>query len=110
MYDHDTTKVLGMQTRNERLLSTRGAKLQGRGPEISQHIYGTSSRPSQNVAPTISLPIQVLEQKQHVDQVIQQTRLAGRARGIKELSLSEAVDRFSILDLPALFRHYVEEL
>lgn len=110
MYDQDTARVLGMQTRNERLLSTRAARLRGRGPEIRQHAFGTSSRPSRNLAPAISLPIQVPERKQRVDQVIQQTRLAGRARGIKRLSLSEAADRFSIPDLPALFRDYVEEL
>ena len=102
MYDQDTARVLGMQTRNDRLLSTRAARL--------RHAFGTSSRPSRNLAPAISLQIHVPEQKQRVDQVIQQTRLAGRARDIKELSLSEAADRFSIPDLLALFRNYVEEL
>ena len=63
MYDQDTTRVLGIQTRNERLLSTRAATLQGRGPEIRQHAFRTSSRPSRNLAPVISLQIQLLERK-----------------------------------------------
>jgi len=99
-----------MQTRNERLLSTRVARHRERGPEIRQHAFRASSRPSQNLAPAISLKIQVPQRKQRVDQVIQRTRLAGRATGIKQLSLSEAADRFSIPDLPVLFRDYVEEL
>jgi len=53
--------------------------------------------------------MQVLEREQRVDQVIPQIRLAGRARGIKQLSLREAVDRFSIPGLLVLFRDYVEE-
>ena len=110
MYDQNTARVLVMQTRNDRLLTTRAARRRGRGPEIRKHAFGTSSRPSRNLAPTISHQIQVPERKQRVDQVIQQTRLAGRARGIKGLSLSEAADRFSIPDLSALFRDYVEEL
>ncbi|KAG0638795.1 hypothetical protein HOY80DRAFT_1001502 [Tuber brumale] len=52
----------------------------------------------------------VPEQKQQVDQVVQQTRLAGRARGIKWLSLSEVATHQSIPDLPVLFCDYVEEL
>ena len=63
MYGQDTTRVLGMQTRNDRLLSTRAARLRGRGPEIREHAFGTSSRPSRNLAPAISLQIQVPEQK-----------------------------------------------
>ena len=110
MYNQDTARVLGMQTGNERLLSTRPARLEGRGPEIRQQVFGTSSRPSRNLAPAISLQIQVVERRQRVDQVIQQTRLAGRAIGIKRLWLSEAAVRFSFPDLPALFNDYVEEL
>jgi len=110
IYDHDTARVLGMQTRNERLLSTRVARHRERGLEIRQHAFRASSRPSPNIAPAISLKIQVPEGKQRVDQVTQRTILAGRARGIKQLSLSEAADRFSIPDLPVLFRDDVEEL
>ena len=88
MYDQDTARVLSMRTRNERLLSTRAGRLLVRGPKIRQQAFGTSSRPSQNLALAISLPIQVPERKQLVDQVIQQTSLAGRARGIKPLLLS----------------------
>jgi len=110
IYDHDTARVLGMQTRNERLLSTRVARHRERGPDIRQHTFRASRRPRQKQAHAISLKIQVLERKQRVDQVIQRTRLAGRARGIKQLSLSEAADRFSIPDQPVLFRDYVEEL
>ena len=110
VYDQNTTRVLGMQTRNERLFPTRAARLRGRGPEIRQHAFGTSSRLSRDLAPAISLPIQVPERMQRVDQVIKQTRLAERARGIKRLSLSETADRFSMPDLPALFRDYVKEL
>ena len=55
MYDQDTARVLGMQTRNDRLLSTWAARLWGTGPEIRQHVFGTSSRPSRNLAPAISL-------------------------------------------------------
>ena len=110
MYDQDTANVLCMQTRNERLLSTRGLRLRGRGPEIRYHALGTSSRPGRNLAPTISLPIQVLEQKQQVDQINQQTRFAGRARGIKRLSLSEAAERLSLPAIPVLLSHYVQEL
>jgi hypothetical protein len=110
MYDHDTARILGMQTRDERLLSTRVARLRGRGRKVDQHTFRTSRRPSPNLAPAISLQIQVPERNRRVDQVIQRTRLAGRARGIKPLSLSEAATRFSIPDLPVLFRDYVEEL
>ena len=110
MYDQDTARVSVCRHENDRLLSTRAARLWGRGAEIRQDAFGTSSRPSRNLAPAISLQIQVQERKQRVDQVIQQTRLAGRARGIKRLSLSEAVDRFSTPDLPALFRDYVQEI
>jgi len=110
IYDHDTARVLGMQTQNARLLSTRLARHRERGPEIGQHAFRASSRPSQNLAPAISLQIQVPERKKRVDQVIQQTRLAGRARGIKQLSLSEAADQLSIPDLLVLFRDYVEKL
>jgi len=110
IYDHDTAKVLGMQTQNERLLSTRFARHRKRGPEIRQHAFRASSRPSQDLAPLISLTIQVPERKQRVDWVIQRTRLAGRARGIKQLSLSKAADRFSIPDLPVPFRDYLEKL
>jgi len=110
IYDHDTASILGIETQNERLLSTRVTRLQGRGPEIHQHLFITSSKPSRTRAPTDSLQIPVPERKQPVDQVIEQTRLAGRARSIKWLSLSEAADRFSIPDLPALFHDYVEAL
>jgi len=110
IYDHDTATVLSLQTRNERLLSTRIARHRERGPEIRQHTFRAGSRLSQNRAPGIRLKIQVLERKQRVDQVIQRTRLAGRARGIKLVSLREAADRFSIPDLPVLFRDYVEQL
>ena len=99
-----------MQTRDERLLSTRVARLRGRGRKVDQHTFRTSRRPSPNLAPAISLQIQVPEWNRRVDQVIQRTRLAGRARGIKPLSLSEAATRFSIPDLSVLFRDYVEEL
>jgi len=34
IYDHDTARVLGMQTQNERLLSPRVTRHQERGPEI----------------------------------------------------------------------------
>jgi len=81
IYDHNTTRVLGMQTWKDGLLSNRAARLQGRGLEISQQAFSTSSRSRYNLEPAISLQIQVPEQNQHVDQVIQQTRLAGRARG-----------------------------
>ena len=67
IYDHDTARVLGMQTRNERLLSTRVARHQERGPEIRQHTFRPSSRSSQNLAPVISPEIQVPERKQRVD-------------------------------------------
>jgi len=110
IYDHDTTRVLGMQTRNERLLSTMVARHRERGPEIRQYAFRARGRPSQNLAPAISLQIQVLKRKQRVDQVIQRTRLGGSARGIQQLLLSEAVDRFSIPDLQVLFCDYVEEL
>src|SRR5437588_6205598 len=110
MYDHDTARILGMQTRDERLLSTRVARLRGRGRKVDQHTFRTSHRPSPNLAPTISLQIQVPERNRRVDQVIQRTRLAGRARGIKPLSLSKAATQFSIPDIPVLFRDYVEEL
>jgi len=110
MYDHDTPRILGMQTRNERLLSTRVARHGERGPERHLHAFRASRRPSQNLAPAISLKIQVPERKQRVDQVIQRTRLPGRARGIKQLWLSAAADWFSIPDLPELYRDYVEEL
>jgi len=93
IYDDNTTRILGMQTWKNGLLSNRAARLQGRGLEISQEAFSTSSRSRYNIEPAISLQIQVPEQNQHVDQVIQQTRLAGRARGIKRLSLSEAVYR-----------------
>ena len=73
IYDHDTARVLGMQTRNQRLLSTRVARHRERGPEIRQDAFRASSRPSQNLAPAISLKIQVPERKQRVDQVIQRT-------------------------------------
>ena len=87
-----------MQTENDRLLSTRAARRRGRGPNIRKHAFGTSRRPSRNLGPRMSHQIEVhwQERKQRVDQVIQQTRLGGRARGIKGLSLSEAADRFSI--------------
>ena len=68
-----------MQTRNERLLSTRVARHKQIGPGIHQHAFRASSRPSQNLAPAFSLQIQVSERKQQVDQLIQRTRLAGRA-------------------------------
>jgi len=110
IYNHDTARVLGMQTQNERLLSTRVARHRERGLEIHQHAVRASSRPSQNLVPTISLQIQVPERKQRLDQVIQRTRLAERGRGIKQLSLSEAADQFAIPDLPVLFHDYVEEL
>ena len=111
MYDHDTARVLGMQARCERLLSTRLARLQERGRGVHQPVFpGTTGRPSQNRAPAISLQIQVPERKQRVDQVIQRTRLVGRARGIKQLSLREGATLFSIPDLAVLFRDYVEEL
>jgi len=110
IYDHDTASALGMQTRNERLLSTSVARHRERGPEIRQHAFRASSRPSQNLAPPISLQIQVPERKQQVDQLIQRTRLAGRARGIEQFSLSETADQFSIPDLPVLFHDYFEEL
>ena len=110
IYDHATARLLGMQTRNERLLSPRVVRHWERGPEIRQHAFRASSTPSQNLAPVISLQIQVLERNQLVDQVIQRTRLAGRARGIKLLSLREAADRLSIPDLPVLFPDYVDEL
>src|SRR5205807_1128843 len=110
MYDHDTARILGMQTCDERLLSTRVARLRGRGRKVDQYTFRTNRRPSLNIAPAISLQIQVPERKPRVDQVIQWTRLAGRVRGIKPLSLSEAATRFSIPDLPVLFRDYVEEL
>ena len=99
-----------MQTRNDRLLSSRAARLWGRGPEISLHAFKSRSRSRRNLAPAISLQIQVPEGKQPVDEVIQQTRLAGRARVIKRLSLSKAANRFSIPNLLALFSNYVEEL
>jgi len=70
IHDHDTARVLGMQTRNERLRSTRVARHQERRPEILQHAFRASSRPCQNLAPAISLKIQVPERKQRVDQVI----------------------------------------
>jgi len=110
IYDHDTARDLGMQTRNEILLSTRVASHRERGPEMRQHAFRASSRPTQNLAPAINLKIQVPERKQRVVQLIQWSRLAERARGIKQLPLSEAADRFSIPDLPVLFRDYVEEL
>jgi len=46
IYDLDTARVLGMQTRNERLLSTGVARHRDRGPEICQHAFRASSRPS----------------------------------------------------------------
>ena len=101
---------MGIETRNERWLPTRVARHRERGPEIRQHAYRASSRPSQNIGRAIRLEIHVPERKHPVDQVIQQTRLAGRARGNKQLSLREAADQFSIPDLPVLFRDYVEEL
>ena len=61
--DYDTARALCMQTRNERLLSTRVARHRERGPEIPQHGFRTSSTPSQNLAPLISLQIQVPEGK-----------------------------------------------
>jgi len=70
IYDRDTARVLGMQTRNERLLSTRVARHRERGPEIRQHAFRASSRPSQNQGPAISLKIEVPGWKQRVDQVI----------------------------------------
>jgi len=110
IYDHDTARVPSMQTQNKRLLSARVARHQARGPEMRQHTVQPSSRPSENLAPVISLQIKLPERKQRVDQVIQQTRLAGRARSIKQLLPSEAADWFSIPDLPVLFRAYVEAL
>jgi len=110
MYDQDTATVLGMQLQNESLLCSRAARLWGRGPGIGQHTFRTSSRPSRNLAPTVCLQIAVLERTQQVHQVIQPTRLAGRARSIKRLSLSEAADPLSIPDLPLVFGNYVEEL
>ncbi|KAG0643370.1 hypothetical protein HOY80DRAFT_997773 [Tuber brumale] len=70
----------------------------------------TTGRPSQNLAPVISLQIQVPERKQQVDQVVQWTRVARRARGITRLSLIEAATHFSIPDPLVLFHHYAVEL
>ena len=55
MYDENTTRVLSMHTQNERLLATRAARLGWRGPEICQYTFGTSSRPSQNLALAICI-------------------------------------------------------
>jgi len=110
IYDNDTARVLGMHTWNDRLLSTKVARHRERGPEIRQHALSASSRPIDNLASASSLQIQVPERKQLVDQVIQRTRLVGKARGIKAFTPSEVADRFSIADLPVLFREYVEEL
>jgi len=99
-----------MQTHKERLLSTSGVRHWERGPEIPQHACRVTRRSSQHLVPAISLQIQVPEQKQRLDQVIQQTRVAGRARGIKQLSLSESADQFSSRDLPVLFCDYGVEL
>jgi len=55
IYNHDTARVLSMQTQNERLLTTRVARHWERGPEIRQHAFRASSRPSLNLAPSISL-------------------------------------------------------
>ena len=85
-----------MQIGNDLLLSTRATIPCGQGPEIRQHAFGTSSRPSQNLEPAISHTIQVPEQKQRVYEIIQPNRLARSARGI--------------LDLLVLPRNYVEEL
>jgi len=110
MYDQDAGREFCRQTRNERLLSTSAARLRGRGPEIRQYAFRTRSRPNWNLARMISLHIIVLQRTQRVDQVIQQTRFAGRARRIKWLWLSETADQFSIPDLLVLFRDYVKEL
>ncbi|KAG0641638.1 hypothetical protein HOY80DRAFT_999181 [Tuber brumale] len=110
IYDHDTARVLGMQTRTKRLHFTRFARQRRRSQEVYQDAIRTISRPSRNLAPVISLQIQVPERKQQVDQVVQRARLAGRVRGIKRLSLSEAATHISIPDLPGLFRDYAEEL
>ena len=57
MDDQDSARVLGMQTRNDRLLSSRAARLRERGPEIHQHAFGASSRSSGNLAPADGLQI-----------------------------------------------------
>jgi len=44
IFDHDTASVLGMQTQNERLLSTSVASHRERDPEIRQHTFRGSSR------------------------------------------------------------------
>src|SRR5205807_8299535 len=89
-YDYNTVRILGMQTCDERLLSTRVARLRGRGRKVAQYTFRTNRRPSLNIAPAISLQIQVPDRKTRVEQAIQWTRLAGRVRGIKPPSLSEA--------------------
>ena len=48
MYDQDTARVLGRQTRNERLLSTRAARLRG---EV-QRYAGMSLEPAADLAGT----------------------------------------------------------
>src|SRR5207302_11165890 len=39
MYDHDTARILSMQTRDERLLSTRVVRRRGRGQKAAQHTF-----------------------------------------------------------------------
>jgi len=64
IYDHDTARVLGRQTRNERLVFTSVARHSERGLEIHQHAFRGSSRPSQNLAPAMGLQILVPKRKQ----------------------------------------------
>ena len=106
MYNHDTARVLGLKTYNETLLSITVARLEGRGQKVVWHAFRTNCRPSQNLAPQIQVPVW----NQRVDQGIQQTRVAERARGFKSLSLSESPTRFSIPEILTLFCDYVEEL
>jgi hypothetical protein len=99
-FDPDTACVLGMTDRADRLKGTRMARRRQVAAIASSH----SSAPRNAASAPRYLPFAIPKARVGANRVLLPTTVAGRARAIKPLSLTEAEERFEINDLARLFR------
>jgi len=113
-FDSDTARTLKLSSREERLRSTRCARLrQAAAGDPSAGFRAESTSPAGLGPKPRSVPgytpIAVPEARARlgIHELRRQTVLAGRVQSMKSLSLREAATRFGINDFPAIFRQQI---
>jgi hypothetical protein len=109
-FDSDTARTLGLTSREERLRSTRYARLRQAAAGNAGSRLGVEAglEPNPRSVPQY-IPTAIPESKARpgIRELRRQTVLAGRVRTIKPLSLKAAAIRFGINDFPAIFRQQI---